>query len=425
MKMSKPQKFHFPKFISTHPIIFAATSFILLAVTIATPIIIINSQPSTDLSSLLSEKSETETKIKSISAEIETLNQKLAEATTEEEKSSIAEAINTATSSRNELVAKVETIAKAIDEHQTTSEPASTPSPTPSPESTQVTPEPEAPTTYSIAADVSEIIVEVGKTVNFHVTLNDPTADFPYRSVLPADNIADFGWYGHYGDGNLYITGKNAGETSLTIAEPNFPGASLTIPIKVVSYEVTNLTINCPDYISLNHNYDYEATFTPENASVTDITWTSSNPDVISANSLPSSNPITMYAHSLGTSRITATATNGVSASCFTNVIYVPATSFVITNKTEKTLFRSGDQQIFWYEIIPYDASNKAVTWTSSNPEIATIMGDTGVLYRGNTTDIVDGILINFTDVPGYFTITATTADGLNESFTYYNFGNH
>ncbi len=109
------------------------------------------------------------------------------------------------------------------------------------------------------------------------------------------------------------------------------------------------------------------ATITPSNATDKKVTWTTSNSSVASVNN----GRIT--AKSVGTARITAKTSNGKEASCTVTVknpvinptgIRLSKTSINLTKGSTTTITAT---------VNPIDATNKSVTWTTSNSRVATV----------------------------------------------------
>ena len=109
-----------------------------------------------------------------------------------------------------------------------------------------------------------------------------------------------------------------------------------------------------------------------------------------------------MTAKSPGSATITATTTDGtnLSASCYLtvnqNIVY--ATS-ILLNNTSATVTEGNTLQLT-ATVLPTNATNKTVTWTSSNTSVATVNSNGLVTAKS----------------PGSATITATTTDGTNLS---------
>ena len=113
------------------------------------------------------------------------------------------------------------------------------------------------------------------------------------------------------------------------------------------------------------------ATVSPSNATNKKVTWTSSNTSVATINNG------TVNAVGTGTATITArTADGGKTASCKVTVTEdKPATvsvTGVSLNKTSLSL-KKGASEVLTATVSPSNATNKKVTWTSSNTSVATV----------------------------------------------------
>ncbi|MBQ3404145.1 MAG: Ig-like domain-containing protein, partial [Oscillospiraceae bacterium] len=130
------------------------------------------------------------------------------------------------------------------------------------------------------------------------------------------------------------------------------------------------------------------ATVTPANASETWATWESSDNSIatVSGGKVTGIKP--------GTVTITATTSNGISASCKVTVMEKnPATGITLNKSNEQLIV--GDFLWITATVLPDTAENKTVTWTSSDSSVATV-------YNGKVTGLK----------PGTVTITASTHNG-------------
>lgn len=109
------------------------------------------------------------------------------------------------------------------------------------------------------------------------------------------------------------------------------------------------------------------ATVAPSNASYDGMTWTSTNPKVASV-----SGAGLVSALSEGNTTITATA-GGKAANCSVTVIkgFVAVTSISL-NKTVLEMIE-GDTETLTASVLPDDATDKTVTWTSSDDDVVTV----------------------------------------------------
>lgn len=138
------------------------------------------------------------------------------------------------------------------------------------------------------------------------------------------------------------------------------------------------------------------ATVLPENTTNKAVTWKSSNTAVATVE-----NGV-VTAKSVGSATITVTTADGtnLSATCEITVNPIVATS-VVLDKTEATMLL-GDVMKLNATVAPENATNRNVTWKSSDEAIAKVAADGTVTALG----------------VGSATITVTTADGTNLSAT-------
>lgn len=158
---------------------------------------------------------------------------------------------------------------------------------------------------------------------------------------------------------------------------------------------VTGVTLNKSSIsLKIGESATLTAAVKPSNADNKGVTWKSSDSSVATV----SNGKITAVA--TGTATITVTTNDGgYTATCDVTVtdggvVAVPVTG-VALDKTAMSLQR-GDTAKLTAAVSPADATNKAVTWTSSNPGIATVDAD------GNVSAVAVGVA----------EITVATADG-------------
>ena len=139
------------------------------------------------------------------------------------------------------------------------------------------------------------------------------------------------------------------------------------------------------------------ATVAPSDATIKDIVWESSNSNIVK---IDQTGKVT--ALSPGTAIITATAIDGseVSASCIVLVKAIEAQLLSIS-QSEANIVVNNTIDLYC-TILPENASNKTVTWQTSNSNIASIT------QNGDNSIKVTGVS------PGVATIIATTNDGTN-----------
>ncbi len=151
-----------------------------------------------------------------------------------------------------------------------------------------------------------------------------------------------------------------------------------------VTLNQTTATINMGSTLQLT------ATVAPNTTSNKGVTWTSSNTNVATVNG---SGLVTPKA--VGTSTITVKTNDGSNKTATCNVTVRQLVTGITLNRTTAQMVSRNTLQLTT-NITPSTASNKAVTWKSSNTAVATV----------NASGLVTAI------TEGTCTITATSQDG-------------
>ena len=194
------------------------------------------------------------------------------------------------------------------------------------------------------------------------------------------------------------VTGKNGGKVKITITSAEKTEKPKTAFI--------NVTVNQPvSSIKINQNQDtlkvgkgktqvLSYTVQPETATSKLVTWASSNPKVatVSANG-------TVSGVKSGTATITCTAKDGSGVSASVDVKVITAVSSVTVSPKTVTIFL-GSKKTLGHDVKPIDATEKALKWSSSNPNVVKVSNNAQI----------EGIRT------GKATITATAIDGSNKS---------
>ena len=160
-----------------------------------------------------------------------------------------------------------------------------------------------------------------------------------------------------------------------------------------IGYPVSGISLNkSSTSLIAGKTETLNATVSPSNASNKNVTWTSSNTSVATISSTG-----VVTAKAAGTATITVkTADGGKTATC---KVTVPAAAKAVTsvtmNKASLSL-KKGESGKLTVTVSPSDATNKSVTWKSSNPSVATVSSD------GTVKAIAKGTA----------TITVTSSDG-------------
>ena len=202
--------------------------------------------------------------------------------------------------------------------------------------------------------------ISVKKTVQLKasITPSNASQEVTWSSSKPAVATVD---------ANGLVTGVTAGTAVITATSKDNPSvkATCTVNVESVNIPVSSVELDRSS-LSLTKGgaYTLKATVKPDDATDKTVSWRSSNTAVATVDSNGE-----VKAIAGGSATITATA-GGVSAKCSVTVS-VPVTS-VSLNKTALNLM-VGDTETLTATIYPSDATNKNVTWKSSNTSVATV----------------------------------------------------
>ena len=215
----------------------------------------------------------------------------------------------------------------------------------------------------SISLNKTELALNKGQSETLTATVKpDDATDKTVTWSSSNENVAFVDAQGKVtalSGGNATITAK-AGDKQATCA------VTVTIPVESITLDKTTATLEEGESVTLM------ATITPEDATNKSITWTSSDNSIATVDQNGK-----VAAIKEGTATITAKA-GEKQASCeiTVNKKVIQVTSITLNN--EKITVFVGNQATLSATVLPYDATDKTVTWTSSNTSVATV--DDGVV---------------------------------------------
>ena len=189
---------------------------------------------------------------------------------------------------------------------------------------------------------------------------------------------------GYNREGRIIITAKSE-SAEIAVLQEGKKGKY--VAVESVSISPTELTLTEGESSTLVY------TISPSYASVKDVIWKSSSPSVVTV-----SGNGKVEAIAVGTTMVTVTTEDGENtASCFVTVKarLIPVES-VSLDKTS-LLMAVGDTQTLTATVTPLNATDKSVSWSSSNSSVAT----------------VSSLGIVTAKTAGTATIRVTTNDGL------------
>lgn len=184
---------------------------------------------------------------------------------------------------------------------------------------------------------------------------------------------------------------KLPGETIVNVASKDGKITKKYTVSFTVLESVTGIAVNKTNLsLGINSWERLQVTFTPENASNKTVTWSSSDKNIATVDATGK-----ITGKTAGNAVITVTSTDGNhKATC--NVTVKDVNVAKIALNTDKLGLNQGDTQTLITKITPENATNKKVTWASSNINVASV--------DENGTITAVGV--------GTATITATTVNG-------------
>ena len=242
----------------------------------------------------------------------------------------------------------------------------------------------------SLVLDMTEASIEVNETVTFIAMVLPNNTTNKVVAWKSSDNtVATV-------SANGVVTAVALGEAVITATTTDGTNLSATCKVTVVPTLAETITLDKTEIsLEATETTTLVATVLPELTTNKSVTWTSSNEAVatVDANGV-------VTAIAVGEATITATTTDGsdLSASCKVTVVPTLAETIAL-DKTEISL-EATETATLVATVLPETATNKSVTWASSNEAVATVDDN------GEVTAIALGEAI----------ITATTTDGSNLS---------
>ena len=237
----------------------------------------------------------------------------------------------------------------------------------------------------SIELIPGNVALKVGKTASIEAKVFPETATVKALSWDSNDtNIATV-------DQNGIITAIAVGEAVITATATDGSGVKATCSVSVIATPAEGVAIETPDKTTLKagESIKLNATVLPETTTNKSINWSTSDAAIATVDSEGN-----VIAVGVGTVEITATTSNGKTYTIALTIDPTLAESITLTPATASILI--GESIPMVVSVSPATTTNKSVTWTSSNPEVASVDDS------GNVTGL---------DV-GNVEITATTADG-------------
>ena len=207
----------------------------------------------------------------------------------------------------------------------------------------------------SITLDNSSASLKVGETVTLSATVNP--SDATDKTVTWTTSDATVATVS-----NGVVTAKKLGTATITAKAGD---KTATCSITVVPTEVSSITLDKNSAsLKVGETVTLIATVGPEDATDKTVTWTTSHATVATV-----SNGV-VTAKKIGTATITAKA-GEKTATCLISVVPTEVSSITL-DKSSASL-KVGETVTLSATVNPSDATDKTVTWTTSDATVATV----------------------------------------------------
>ena len=263
----------------------------------------------------------------------------------------------------------------------------------------------EIPESSEVLVDESELLYAIDETDNVaEETVTWTSADDSIVKVETAtdDDLTNWG-----ADPNeiknrsafVKITGLKVGTTTVTASTETRKAlqdctVTVTAPVPVTSVKLDQDELTCDSFEGL---YYLNCTVYPDDATNTNVKWVSSDPDVVQVySSGDRRGQVVPQNPGIATITVSAQENPALTYDCIVTVTATRPVESISLNHDAKTFTKAGETLQLTATIYPDSATNKTVTWKSSDKTVATVDESGLVTAVGN----------------GTANITATTEDG-------------
>lgn len=174
------------------------------------------------------------------------------------------------------------------------------------------------------------------------------------------------------------VTGIRKGQTFINVETDN--GKTASCKLTVTAPEPIEVELPISLTVNVGENYTLIPHLTPEDAETT-YTWTSDDESVATVN-----NEGVITGMTKGQTIISVETSNGKKASCKLTVKEILVTSINLNN--EALTLSIGETSQLTAEVTPEDATEKTVTWSSNNENVATV-SSTGLVTANSAGNAI------------------------------------
>ena len=178
------------------------------------------------------------------------------------------------------------------------------------------------------------------------------------------------------------VTAKKKGTTVITVTAKSANGSysaksTLRVDdiIEISSLKATTVTTSGKVIMSIGESLDFKVSITPTNASIKDLKWSCSDTSVLTVTDKGSSGSTAIAritAKKAGTVTLKYAAKDGSGKYGYVKVTVQPRVSSISIEK-RKVIALNNKTELIKVTILPKDAGNQVLSWSSSNPDICDV----------------------------------------------------
>lgn len=233
----------------------------------------------------------------------------------------------------------------------------------------------------AVHLDEKEMQLTVGETARMRATVLPESAtnkDISWttsdESVVSVDE-----------DGNVNaLSAGTAVITAVSVDGDKSDSCIVTVPVSVSGVEMESDSVT----VDINSETILKATVYPENAANKNITWISSDENVASID-----NNGVLTAKEVGIAEITVTTEDGSFTATCQVIVVIPVNEIVLDK--ENTVLARGQSEKITATVLPEEASDKMITWSSSDENVATVDAEGNITAISVGTAVITAASVN------------------------------
>lgn len=207
------------------------------------------------------------------------------------------------------------------------------------------------------------------------------------------------------------VTIIGIGSTEITVSANDGSGVTASVSVNGIVTAAENISISAEGSTTLldGETVRLTASILPETTTDKTVTWQSSDEDIASVDS----NGLVIAHEKTGTATITASCGH-VSSSIDITVAPTPVESIVVMPSDLN--IEVGEQAQLEVTVLPENATDKSLTWVSSDPEVAAVSAEGVVSGKGSGTATISAVCASNSSIFGTCSVNIALPSGITST---------